>query len=94
MTLEQLQKLQKLTAISLNDEEKPVFTEYFTQMKEMFDKFNEEFKSDMILKCGLNTEKIRTFDGIKEQENFDTIKILKNVISERLVDGAILLEKD
>ncbi|MBR7036430.1 hypothetical protein IKI14_00750 [bacterium] len=39
MTPEQLQKLLKLTAIELPEEQKPSFVDYFNSMKAMFDDF-------------------------------------------------------
>jgi Asp-tRNA(Asn)/Glu-tRNA(Gln) amidotransferase C subunit len=39
MTQEQLQKLLKLTAIELPEDQKPAFLNYFNSMKAMFDDF-------------------------------------------------------
>jgi hypothetical protein len=39
MTPEQLQKLLKLTAIELPEDQKPAFLDYFNSMKAMFDDF-------------------------------------------------------
>ena len=39
MTPEQLQKLLKLTAIELPEDQKPAFLDYFNSMKNMFDDF-------------------------------------------------------
>jgi hypothetical protein len=39
MTQEQLQKLLKLTAIELPEDQKPAFLDYFNSMKAMFDDF-------------------------------------------------------
>jgi Asp-tRNA(Asn)/Glu-tRNA(Gln) amidotransferase C subunit len=39
MTPEVLQKLLKLTAIELPEEQKPAFLDYFNSMKAMFDDF-------------------------------------------------------
>ncbi len=41
MDAAELARLEKLTAISLTEEEKPAFLKYFTQMKEMFEKFRD-----------------------------------------------------
>lgn len=84
----ELDTLLKLTAIKLEPEQVPVFLEYFSSMKKMFDDFYEfEIPEENSQQQWLEKKYIQTFT---EGEVFaDTKAILKNVDSNRLVGNAI-----
>ena len=73
MTPEQLQKLLKLTAIELPEDQKPVFLDYFNSMKAIFDDFT--------------SFPITCFTDQKDFDWLDLVET--NVIPERQVNHAI-----
>ncbi len=89
MTPIELDRLQKLTAITLSEEEVPLFLDYFTQMKEMFDGFVAEFWEQKIWENLHSLESVKSFVTTKFT---DPEPILANVSAERLQDHAIVID--
>ena len=86
MTPEQLQKLLKLTAIELPEEQKPTFLDYFNSMKAMFD----DFASFPLPEWDINVEDDGPITCFTDQKDFDGLDLVEtNVIPERQVNHAI-----
>ena len=86
MTPEQLQKLLKLTAIELPEDQKPAFLNYFNSMKDMFD----DFASFPLPEWDIDVEDDAPISLFTDQKDFDWLDLVEtNVISERQVNHAI-----
>lgn len=86
MTPEQLQKLLKLTAIELPEEQKPAFLDYFNSMKAMFD----DFASFPLPEWDIDVEDDESITLFTDQKDFDWLDIVEtNVIPSRQVNHAI-----
>ena len=86
MTPEQLQKLLKLTAIELPEDQKPAFVNYFNSMKAMFD----DFASFPLPEWDIDVEDDEPISLFVDQKDFDGLDLVEtNVISERQVNHAI-----
>ena len=86
MTPEQLQKLLKLTAIELPEDQKPVFLDYFNSMKAMFD----DFASFPLPEWDIDVEDDESITCFTDQKDFDWLDLVEtNVIPERQVNHAI-----
>ena len=86
MTPEQLQKLLKLTAIELPEEQKPTFLDYFNSMKAMFD----DFASFPLPEWDIDIEDDEPISLFVDQKDFDWLDLVEtNVIPERQVNHAI-----
>ena len=86
MTPEQLQKLLKLTAIELPEDQKPVFLDYFNSMKSMFD----DFASFPLPEWDIDVEGVEPISLFVDQKDFDGLDLVEtNVIPERQVNHAI-----
>ena len=86
MTPEQLQKLLKLTAIELPEDQKPKFLDYFNSMKAMFD----DFASFPLPEWDMDVSDDEPICLFNDQKDFDWLDIVEtNVIPERQVNHAI-----
>ena len=86
MTPEQLQKLLKLTAIELPEEQKPAFLDYFNSMKAMFD----DFSSFPLPEWDIDVEDDEPIACFTDQKDFDWLDLIEtNVIPSRQVNHAI-----
>jgi len=86
MTPEQLQKLLKLTAIELPEDQKPAFVDYFNSMKDMFD----DFASFPLPEWDIDVEDDESISCFVDQKDFDGLDLVEtNVIPERQVNHAI-----
>lgn len=86
MTPEQLQKLLKLTAIELPEEQKPAFLDYFNSMKAMFD----DFASFPLPEWDIEVEDDEPISLFADQKDFEWLDIIEtNVIASRQVNHAI-----
>ena len=86
MTPEQLQKLLKLTAIELSEDQKPAFLNYFNSMKAMFD----DFASFPLPEWDIDIEDDEPISCFVDQKDFDGLDLVENnVIPERQVNHAI-----
>lgn len=86
MTPEILQKLLKLTAIELPEDQKPAFIEYFNSMKDMFD----DFASFPLPEWEIETEDSEPISCFVDQKDFDWLDLVEtNVIPDRQVNHAI-----
>ena len=86
MTPEQLQKLLKLTAIELPEDQKPTFLDYFNSMKVMFD----DFASFPLPEWDIDVEDDEPISLFIDQKDFDWLDLVEtNVIPERQVNHAI-----
>ena len=86
MTSEQLQKLLKLTAIELPEDQKPAFVDYFNSMKAMFD----DFASFPLPEWDIAVEDDEPISCFTDQKDFDGLDIVEtNVIANRQVNHAI-----
>ena len=86
MTPEQLQKLLKLTAIELPEDQKPAFLDYFNSMKAMFD----DFASFPLPEWDIDVEDDEPISCFTDQKDFDGLDLVEtNVIPERQVNHAI-----
>ena len=86
MTPEQLQKLLKLTAIELPEDQKPAFLDYFNSMKAMFD----DFASFPLPEWDIEVEDDEPISLFVDQKDFDWLDLVEtNVIPERQVNHAI-----
>ena len=86
MTPEQLQKLLKLTAIELPEDQKPKFLDYFNSMKDMFD----DFASFPLPEWDIDVEDDEPISLFVDQKNFDWLDLVEtNVIPERQVNHTI-----
>ena len=86
MTPEQLQKLLKLTAIELPEDQKPAFVDYFNSMKAMFD----DFASFPLPEWDIDVEDDEPISLFTDQNDFDWMDLVEtNVIPTRQVNHAI-----
>ena len=86
MTPEQLQKLLKLTAIELPEDQKPAFLDYFNSMKDMFD----DFASFPLPEWDIDVEDDEPITCFADQKDFDWLDLVEtNVASIRQVNHAI-----
>ena len=86
MTPEQLQKLLKLTAIELPEDQKPAFIDYFNSMKAMFD----DFALFPLPEWDIDVEDDEPISLFVDQKDFDGLDLVEtNVIPERQVNHAI-----
>ena len=86
MTPEQLQKLLKLTAIELPEDQKPAFLNYFNSMKAMFD----DFASFPLPEWDIEVEDDEPISLFADQKDFEWLDIIEtNVIASRQVNHAI-----
>ena len=86
MTPEQLQKLLKLTAIELPEDQKPAFVDYFNSMKAMFD----DFASFPLPEWDIDVEDDEPISLFTDQNDFDWMDLVEtNVIPSRQVNHAI-----
>jgi len=86
MTPEQLQKLLKLTAIELQEDQKPAFLDYFNSMKAMFD----DFASFPLPEWNIDEEEDEPIKCFTDQKDFKWMDLVEtNVIPERQVNHAI-----
>ena len=86
MTLEELQKLLKLSAIDLPEDQKPAFLDYFNSMKAMFD----DFASFSLPEWDIEVEADEPITCFTDQKDFDWLDLVEtNVIPERQVNHAI-----
>ena len=86
MTPEQLQKLLKLTAIELPEDQKPAFLDYFNSMKAMFD----DFASFPLPEWDIDVEDDEPIPCFTNQKDFDWLDLIEtNVIPSRQVNHAI-----
>ena len=86
MTPEQLQKLLKLTAIELPEDQKPAFLDYFNSMKDMFD----DFASFTLPEWDIDVEDDEPISLFVDQKDFDGLDLVEtNVIPDRQVNHAI-----
>ena len=86
MTPEQLQKLLKLTAIELPEDQKPAFLDYFNSMKNMFD----DFASFPLPECDIDVEGDEPISCFTDQKDFDGLDLVEtNVIPDRQVNHTI-----
>ncbi len=86
MTPEQLQKLLKLTAIELPEDQKPAFLDYFNSMKDMFD----DFASFPLPEWDIDVEDDEPIICFTDQKDFEWMDLVEtNVIPERQVNHAI-----
>ena len=86
MTPEQLQKLLKLTAIELPEDQKPKFLDYFNSMKAMFD----DFASFPLPEWDIDVEDDEPIYCFTDQKDFDWLDLVEiNVIPKRQVNHAI-----
>ena len=86
MTPEQLQKLLKLTAIELPEDQKPAFLDYFNSMKNMFD----DFASFPLPEWDIDVEGDEPISCFTDQKDFEGLDLVEaNVISDRQVNHAI-----
>ena len=86
MTPEQLQKLLKLTAIEVPEDQKPAFLDYFNSMKDMFD----DFASFPLPEWDIDVEDDEPISLFTDQKDFEWLDIIEtNVIASRQVNHAI-----
>lgn len=86
MTQEQLQRLLKLTAIELPEDQKPTFLNYFNSMKDMFD----DFSSFPLPDWDIDTTEDETISCFTDQKDFEGLDLIEtNVIHSRQVNHAI-----
>lgn len=86
MKPEELQKLLKLTAIELPEDQKPAFIDYFNSMKAMFD----DFASFSLPEWDIDIEDDEPIVCFTDQKDFDWMDLVEtNVIPERQVNHAI-----
>ena len=86
MTPEQLQKLLKLTAIELPEDQKPAFLDYFNSMKAMFD----DFASFPLPDWDIDVDDDEPITCFVDQKDFDWLDLIEaNVMPERQVNHAI-----
>ncbi len=86
MTPEQLQKLLKLTAIELPEDQKPAFVDYFNSMKNMFD----DFASFPLPEWDIDVEDDEPISCFADQKDFEGLDLVEtNVIPSRQVNHAI-----
>ena len=86
MTPEQLQKLLKLTAIELPEDQKPSFVDYFNSMKAMFD----DFASFPLPEWEIDVAEDEPIFLFADQKDFDGLDLVEtNVIPDRQVNHAI-----
>lgn len=86
MKPEELQKLLKLTAIELPEDQKPAFLDYFNSMKAMFD----DFASFPLPEWDIDVEDDEPIFLFTDQKDFDGLDLVEsNVIPERQVNHAI-----
>jgi len=86
MTPEQLQKLLKLTAIELPEDQKPIFLDYFNSMKAMFD----DFASFPLPEWDIDVEDDEPISLFVDQKDFNGLDLVEtNVIPERQVKHTI-----
>ena len=90
MQTTELQKLLKLTAIELEPEQMPVFLEYFTGMKQMFDEFYDfSLSANNSAEQGGEQEESYIQCFTQEEQFINGAGILANVEQKRLVGNAI-----
>ena len=86
MTPEELQKLLKLTAIELPEDQKPAFLDYFNSMKAMFD----DFTSFPLPEWDIELDDDDQILCFTDQKDFDGLDLVEtNVIANRQVNHAI-----
>lgn len=86
MTPEELQKLLKLTAIDIPEEQKPAVVDYFNSMKAMFD----DFSTFPLPEWDIQLEDDEPISCFYDQKDFDWLDIVAvNAKSERQVNHAI-----
>ena len=86
MKPEELQKLLKLTAIELPEDQKPAFLDYFNSMKAMFD----DFASFPLPEWDIDVEDDEPITCFTDQKDFDWLDLVEtNVIPDRQVNHAI-----
>ena len=81
-----LQKLLKLTAIELPEDQKPAVLDYFNSMKAMFD----DFASFPLPEWEINVEGDESINCFTDQKDFDWLDLVEtNVMPNRQVNHAI-----